>query len=111
MERTGLAGIFAASLELTKEGVLSVSQKKIFDELNVFEIRIDNNRLTIVRRIIKKKRPDKLKNLDTSGPNINALKKAAPIATPTIAIDTVLFFSAVLSDNRAIKTPEIAPAP
>ena len=35
MERTGLAGIFAASLELTKEGVLSVSQKKIFDELMI----------------------------------------------------------------------------
>ena len=28
-----LAGIFAASLELSKEGVLSVSQKKIFDKL------------------------------------------------------------------------------
>ncbi len=35
MERTGLAGIFAASLELTKEGILSVSQKKIFDELMI----------------------------------------------------------------------------
>ena len=28
MERTGLAGIFAASLELTKEGLIKVSQKK-----------------------------------------------------------------------------------
>ena len=26
-ERTGIAGIFAASLELIKEGVISVSQK------------------------------------------------------------------------------------
>ena len=61
--------------------------------------------------IIKKKRPDRLKYLVISGPIINALKKAAPIATPTIAIDIVLFFSEVLSDNSAIKTPEIAPAP
>ena len=28
MERTGIAGIFAASLELTKEGIVEVSQKK-----------------------------------------------------------------------------------
>ncbi len=35
MKRTGIAGIFAASLELSKEGVLSVSQKKIFDKLFV----------------------------------------------------------------------------
>ena len=33
MKRTGIAGIFAASLELSKEGVISVSQKKLFDEL------------------------------------------------------------------------------
>ena len=30
-----IAGIFAASLELTKEGILSVSQKKNFDKLFV----------------------------------------------------------------------------
>ena len=35
MERTGVAGIFAASLELTKEGLLSISQKKIFDKLMI----------------------------------------------------------------------------
>ena len=35
MKRTGIAGLFAASLELTKEGLLSISQKKIFDELMV----------------------------------------------------------------------------
>ena len=35
MQRTGIAGIFAASLELTKEGVVSVSQKKIFDKLMI----------------------------------------------------------------------------
>ncbi len=33
MERTGIAGIFAASLELTKEGITKVSQKKLFDNL------------------------------------------------------------------------------
>ena len=35
MKRTAIAGIFAASLELTKEGIISVSQKKIFDNLMV----------------------------------------------------------------------------
>ena len=35
MKKTGVAGIFAASLELTKEGLLSISQKKIFDNLMV----------------------------------------------------------------------------
>tara|TARA_B100001248_G_C27385048_1_gene459183 strand:- start:44 stop:790 length:747 start_codon:yes stop_codon:yes gene_type:complete len=33
MKRTGIAGIFAASLELAKEGIISVSQKKIFEKL------------------------------------------------------------------------------
>ena len=33
MKRTGIAGIFAASLELSKVGVISVSQNKPFDEL------------------------------------------------------------------------------
>ena len=35
MSRTGIAGIFAASLELTKEGIIKVSQKKIFDKLMI----------------------------------------------------------------------------
>ena len=35
MKRTGLAGIFAASLELTKERIVKVSQKKIFDKLMI----------------------------------------------------------------------------
>ena len=35
MKRTGIAGIFSASLELTKEGVVSISQKKIFDKLMI----------------------------------------------------------------------------
>ena len=33
MKRTGIAGIFAASLELTKERLVSISQKKTFDKL------------------------------------------------------------------------------
>ena len=33
MNRTGIAGIFAASLELTKEGVTKVSQERLFDKL------------------------------------------------------------------------------
>ena len=33
MNRTGLAGIFAASLELTKEGSIEISQKKVFQKV------------------------------------------------------------------------------
>ena len=35
MQKTGLAGIFAASLELTKEGTIKVFQKKLFDKLMI----------------------------------------------------------------------------
>ena len=35
MKRTGIAGIFAASLDLTKEGLIYISQKKIFDKLMI----------------------------------------------------------------------------
>jgi segregation and condensation protein A len=35
MKKTGMAGIFAASLELTKEGIVYVSQKKVFDKLMI----------------------------------------------------------------------------
>ncbi len=35
MSKTGIAGIFAASLELSKEGMVSVSQKKMFDKLMI----------------------------------------------------------------------------
>ena len=33
MKKTGIAGIFAASLELTKEGIISISQSKQFHKL------------------------------------------------------------------------------
>jgi len=33
MKKTGIAGIFAASLELTKEGIISISQNKQFHKL------------------------------------------------------------------------------
>ena len=33
MVKTGVAGIFAASLELTKEGSINIMQKKVFDKL------------------------------------------------------------------------------
>ena len=39
MKKTGLAGIFAASLELTKEGNISLMQERLFDKL--FLKRID----------------------------------------------------------------------
>jgi segregation and condensation protein A len=35
MRKTGLAGIFSASLELTKEGIIKVSQKKLFDKIKI----------------------------------------------------------------------------
>ena len=35
MNATGIAGIFSASLELTKEGIVEVSQKKTFDKLMI----------------------------------------------------------------------------
>jgi len=35
MRKTGLAGIFAASLELTKEGVIQILQKKIFEQIMI----------------------------------------------------------------------------
>jgi len=37
LKKTGLAGIFAASLELTKEGIISIMQKKYFDKLLIKE--------------------------------------------------------------------------
>ena len=35
MKKTALAGVFAASLELTKEGVIQILQKKIFESVMV----------------------------------------------------------------------------
>ena len=35
MMKTGIAGIFSASLECAKEGIINVSQKKLFDKLMV----------------------------------------------------------------------------
>jgi len=35
MKRTGITGIFAASLELTKEGIVKVSQSKLFEKLMI----------------------------------------------------------------------------
>ena len=35
MNKTGIAGILAASLELVKEGIVKISQKKMFDKLMI----------------------------------------------------------------------------
>ena len=43
MKKTGLAGIFAACLELTKEGSTKISQKKIFDIIMIKKL-ISNER-------------------------------------------------------------------
>jgi len=37
LRRSGMAGIFSASLELTKEGNLSIKQKKLFDDIFIKE--------------------------------------------------------------------------
>jgi chromatin segregation and condensation protein Rec8/ScpA/Scc1 (kleisin family) len=33
MRKSGLAGIFAASLELTKQGTTSIMQEKLYDKI------------------------------------------------------------------------------
>jgi segregation and condensation protein A len=35
MKKTGIAGIFSASLECAKEGIINISQKKLFDKLMI----------------------------------------------------------------------------
>jgi len=37
LQRTGIAGFFAASLELTKEGLITIMQKKSFDKILIKE--------------------------------------------------------------------------
>ena len=37
LKRSGMAGLFSASLELTKEGLINIMQKKIFDRLLIKE--------------------------------------------------------------------------
>ena len=37
-KKTGIAGIFSASLELTKEGIINIMQKKIFDKILIKKI-------------------------------------------------------------------------
>ena len=37
LKRSGMAGLFSASLELTKEGLINIMQKKSFDRLLIKE--------------------------------------------------------------------------
>ena len=37
LKRSGLAGLFSASLELTKEGLITIMQKKVFDKILIKE--------------------------------------------------------------------------
>ena len=37
MKKSGMAGLFAASLELTKEGLLNIMQKKNFEKILIKE--------------------------------------------------------------------------
>ena len=37
LQRSGIAGIFAASLELTKEGLIKILQKNDFDKILIKE--------------------------------------------------------------------------
>ena len=48
MKKTGIAGIFAASLELTKEGIIKVSQKKMFDKLMIKKINMPKKKKIIL---------------------------------------------------------------
>ena len=40
MHKTGLAGIFAASLELTKDGSTKILQDKIFEKVMIKKVNI-----------------------------------------------------------------------
>ena len=37
LKKSGLAGVFSASLELTREGLINIMQKKSFDKLLIKE--------------------------------------------------------------------------
>ena len=37
LKRTGLAGLFSASLELTREGIVNIMQKKDFEKILIKE--------------------------------------------------------------------------
>ena len=37
LKKSGLAGLFSASLELTREGLITIMQKKTFDKLLIRE--------------------------------------------------------------------------
>ena len=45
LRRSGFAGIFAASLELTKEGLINIIQKKDFDKLLIKEKKLLNQKI------------------------------------------------------------------
>ena len=47
MKKTGIAGIFAACLELSKEGIISVSQK-MFDKLLIKNHKMKNKKDNII---------------------------------------------------------------
>ena len=38
LKKSGIAGIFSASLELTKQGVINIMQKKFFDKILIKKI-------------------------------------------------------------------------
>ena len=44
MKKTGLAGIFAASLELTKEGIVKIAQKEIFEKVLIKKLKMTNKK-------------------------------------------------------------------
>ena len=48
MRKTGIAGILAASLELTKEGIIKVSQK-MFDKLMIKKTKMPKKKNNIIK--------------------------------------------------------------
>ena len=41
MKKSGIAGIFAASLELTKEGIIQILQKRLFEQIMIKKFTIN----------------------------------------------------------------------
>ena len=48
MTKSGIAGIFAASLELTKEGVVKFPKIKMFDKLMIKRINMSNKKKNVI---------------------------------------------------------------
>ena len=71
MKKTGMAGIFAASLELTREGIISISQKKLFDNQSEMNKSLVNLKIKV---LVENRTNDKSKLSAASVPRLNIEK-------------------------------------